>query len=141
MMSVREYTQKTHPCSGLLLSQTIMDVTEYTVRDLLVSSAILLQRISSLKVRKIARNLNLLKNMRKWFDRIEIQNNVHAHRICRLIPAQCPFARTIKIFDRTLFSIPPLCKLNPFYNEFVALRYRALCYLADRCGEDISCYC
>jgi hypothetical protein len=118
-----------------------MDVTEYTVKDLFVSSVILLQRITSLKVRKITKNWNLLNSMRKWIDRIEIQNNIHAHRICRLIPAQCPFARTIKLFDRTLFSIPPLCKLNPFYNEFVALRFRALCYLADRCGEDISCYC
>jgi hypothetical protein len=118
-----------------------MDITEYTVKDFFISSAILRQRIISRNIRKVSKNLNLLKNMRQWIDKIEIQNNSHAHRICRLIPAQCPFARKIKLFDRTLFTIPPLCKLNPFYDEFVALRFRALSYLADDCGEDISCYC
>jgi Mo-dependent nitrogenase C-terminus len=118
-----------------------MDVTEYTVKDLFISSVILRQRITSRRIRKFSKNWNLLNNMRQWIDRIEIQSNVCAHRICRLIPAQCPFARTVKLFDRTLFIIPPLCKLNPFYDEFVALRFRALSYLADDCGEDISCYC
>jgi len=34
-----------------------------------------------------------------------------------------------------------MCKLNPLYEEVVALRFRALCYLADECGEDVTCYC
>jgi hypothetical protein len=34
--------------------------------------------------------------------------------------------------------IPPLCKLNPFYEEVLGMRFRALCYLADECGEDVS---
>ena len=38
-------------------------------------------------------------------------------------------------------QIPPLCKLNPVYEEVVYLRFRALCYLADCCGEDIQRYC
>jgi hypothetical protein len=38
-------------------------------------------------------------------------------------------------------NIPPMCKLNPLYEEVVGLRFRALCYLADDCGEDISQYC
>jgi hypothetical protein len=82
-----------------------------------------------------------LQPIRRWLDSIEIHDPDTAHRICKLIPAQCPFERTVKLFGRTLFYIPPLCKLNPFYEEVVGLRFRALCYLTDVCGEDISCYC
>ncbi len=79
--------------------------------------------------------------IRNWLDGIQIDNSEFAHRICRLIPAQCPFERTVKLFGRTVLRIPPLCKLNPVYDQVVALRFRALCYLADVCGEDISQYC
>jgi hypothetical protein len=82
-----------------------------------------------------------LQPLRHWLDQIEVNSPELAHRLCRLIPAQCPFERTVKLFGRTLFHIPPLCKLNPVYDEVVALRFRALCYLADSCGEDISQYC
>ena len=64
-----------------------------------------------------------------------------AKALAKLIPAQCPFERTIKLFGHAIVSIPPLCKLNPLYDEFVGLRFRALCFLVDRCGEDISAYC
>ncbi len=79
--------------------------------------------------------------IRRWLDNIQIESSDLAHRICQLIPAQCPFERTVKLFGHTLFHIPPLCKLNPVYDQVVALRFRALCYLADVCGEDISSYC
>ena len=79
--------------------------------------------------------------IRRWLDQVEVQNPDLAHRICQLIPAQCPFERDVKVFGRTLFHIPPMCKLNPVYEQVVALRFRALCYLADVCGEDISAYC
>jgi hypothetical protein len=82
-----------------------------------------------------------LKPLRQWLDQIEIKNARLARSICRFIPAQCPFERDIKVFGRILFHIPPMCKLNPVYEEVVALRFRALCYLADVCGEDISPYC
>jgi len=78
--------------------------------------------------------------VRRWIDGIEIRDSKTARLICRLIPASCPFERTIKLFNRTLLHIPPLCKLNPFYEQFVNLRFRALCYLADNCGEDVSPY-
>jgi hypothetical protein len=58
-----------------------------------------------------------------------------------MIPTQCPFERDISLFGRTILSIPPLCKLNPLYEEVIGLRFRALCYLADDCGEDVGCYC
>lgn len=76
-----------------------------------------------------------------FFDKINVDNPGIAHRICRLIPAQCPFERTVSVRGKTLFHIPPLCKLNPAYEEVVALRFRAMCYLADQCGEDVSQYC
>lgn len=82
-----------------------------------------------------------LQPIRQWLDSITIQDAATANTLCKMIPARCPFERTIKLFDRTLLSIPPLCKLNPFYEQAVGLRFRALCYLADECGEDISRYC
>ncbi|HEY9908067.1 MAG TPA: Mo-dependent nitrogenase C-terminal domain-containing protein [Thermosynechococcaceae cyanobacterium] len=79
--------------------------------------------------------------IRQWLDNLEVADRETAHMICRSIPSQCPFERTFKMFGRTVLYIPPLCKLNPFYDQFVGLRFRAMCYLADVCGEDISCYC
>ena len=85
--------------------------------------------------------INLLSTISQWLNNFNIPDPVVAHRICTLIPAQCPFAREVKLFGHTLLRVPPLCKLNPLYNEVIALRFRALCYLADECGEDISSYC
>ena len=75
------------------------------------------------------------------FAAINVENRPTAIQICKLIPAQCPFERDISVFGHKLFHIPPLCKLNPAYEELVALRFRALSYLADQCGEDVSQYC
>ncbi|MDX2217223.1 MAG: Mo-dependent nitrogenase C-terminal domain-containing protein [Oculatellaceae cyanobacterium bins.114] len=86
-------------------------------------------------------SFDLLRPLRQWLDNIKVCDAHVARRLCRLIPAQCPFERTIQLFGRTLLHIPPMCKLNPLYDEVVALRFRALCYLADECGEDISSYC
>jgi hypothetical protein len=82
-----------------------------------------------------------LKPIRQWLNSIEIRDRDTAHILCSVIPAQCPFERTIKLLGRTILYIPPLCKLNPFYDEVVGLRFRSLCYLADECSEDISPYC
>ncbi|WP_414551947.1 Mo-dependent nitrogenase C-terminal domain-containing protein [Anabaena sp. CCY 0017] len=83
----------------------------------------------------------LLQPLRQRIENIQINNPQLAHRLCKLIPAQCPFERDVKLFGNKLFHIPPMCKLNPFFEEVVGLRFRALCYLADECGEDISQYC
>ena len=85
--------------------------------------------------------IDLLAPLRQRLDNIEIGDRHFAHRICRLIPSQCPFEREIKLLGRTIVKIPPMCKLNPVYNELIALRFRAICYLADICGEDVSVYC
>ncbi|MBE9009490.1 Mo-dependent nitrogenase C-terminal domain-containing protein [Pseudanabaenaceae cyanobacterium LEGE 13415] len=82
-----------------------------------------------------------LAPLRRKLDTIQVRDAKLAHFLAEHIPAQCPFERDVKLFGRTLFHIPPMCKLNPLYEEVVALRFRALCYLADECGEDISQYC
>ncbi|KAM3090582.1 Mo-dependent nitrogenase C-terminal domain-containing protein [Phormidesmis sp. 146-35] len=84
---------------------------------------------------------SLLQPIAQKLDVIEIRSAKTAHFFCRLIPSQCPFERDIHCFGRLLIHIPPMCKLNPFYEQLVGLRFRALCYLADVCGEDIAAYC
>jgi hypothetical protein len=78
--------------------------------------------------------------LRNWLDHLQVSDRQLAHRLCRFIPAQCPFERDVKLFGKKLFHIPPMCKLNPVYEELVGIRFRALCYLADNCQEDISQY-
>ncbi len=126
----------------------MMNVSEYTVKSLHLTSWILLpqakapsQEISAPKPFPTKKTFDALKPLRQWLESLEVKNPKLAHRLCKLIPAQCPFERDVKLFGRTLFHIPPMCKLNPLYEEVVMLRFRALCYLADECGEDISAYC
>ena len=129
-----------------------MNVSEYTTKKLILTSWV---RISQGKSSLNASTSNfsdieistphsplqpkkgwdLLKPVKQWLDSIEIDNEKQANLICQLIPAQCPFERKIKVFGRTILRIPPLCKLNPIYDELVGLRFRALCYLVDECGK------
>lgn len=83
---------------------------------------------------------DLFAPLRYWLDHVVIQSDRQAHIICRLIPCDCPFERDITLFGRKLFHIPPLCKLNPLYLECVSLRLRALTYLAEERGEDVTQY-
>lgn len=83
----------------------------------------------------------ILLPIRQWLESIKVNNYRKAHRLCQLIPPSCPFERNIKLFKRTILHIPPLCKLNPFYEQLVELRFKALTYLADECGEDVTIYC
>ncbi|MEL6460822.1 MAG: Mo-dependent nitrogenase C-terminal domain-containing protein [Cyanobacteria bacterium J06636_27] len=84
---------------------------------------------------------DFLQPLRKWLDSLEIHNRKLAHFIAKLIPADCPFERDIILLGCKLAHIPPLCKMNPLYEQFVSLRFKALCYLVDQCGEDIQSYC
>ncbi len=84
---------------------------------------------------------DLLSPLRNWFETLEIRDPKIAHQICKFIPSQCPFERDVQLFGHTLLHIPPLCKLNPFYDQFVMLRFRALSFLVDQCGEDVTQYC
>ncbi|MEG3435626.1 Mo-dependent nitrogenase C-terminal domain-containing protein [Pannus brasiliensis CCIBt3594] len=83
---------------------------------------------------------DLLAPLRHSIDSIQVKDVRFARFLARVIPCCCPFERDVTLFGRTLFHIPPLCKLNPLYDETVALRFRALSYLADERGEDISRY-
>jgi hypothetical protein len=82
-----------------------------------------------------------LQPLRQWLNNIEISSEAQARRICQAIPARCPFEREVRVLGKTILRIPPLCKLNPVYEEVVALRFRALCYLADECRVDVTPYC
>ncbi|WP_071517191.1 Mo-dependent nitrogenase C-terminal domain-containing protein [Geitlerinema sp. PCC 9228] len=84
---------------------------------------------------------HLLRPVRDWLEGLEIHDPKVARFLCKMIPAQCPFEREIKLFGHKIVYIPPLCKLNPLYDQLVNLRFRALSYLADECGEDVSKYC
>ena len=82
---------------------------------------------------------DILYPLRRLVDGLEIRNLKIAHLICQIIPCCCPFERDINLFGHT-YHIPALCKLNPLYDEFVGLRFRALTYLSDIRGEDITKY-
>jgi tellurite resistance protein len=81
-----------------------------------------------------------LKPTREWLDHLEVHDPRLARFICKLVPSQCPFERDVMLFGRKVVHIPPMCKLNPLYEQLVGLRFRALSYLADDCGEDVTPY-
>ena len=83
-------------------------------------------------------NLDALKPIRNWLDGMDIDDPRVARFICKMVPPQCPFERDIKLFGKKIVHIPPMCKLNPLYEQLVGLRFRSLSYLADDCDEDIS---
>ncbi|AFY37534.1 Mo-dependent nitrogenase family protein [[Leptolyngbya] sp. PCC 7376] len=83
-------------------------------------------------------HIDALRPMRHWLDDMDVDDPRVARFLCKMIPPQCPFERDIKLFGKKVVHIPPMCKLNPLYDQLVGLRFRSLSYLADDCGEDIS---
>lgn len=81
-----------------------------------------------------------LNPLRDWLDGLDVQDPRVARFLCKMIPSQCPFERDITLFGRKIVHIPPLCKINPLYEQLVGLRFRALSYLADECKEDVTPY-
>ncbi len=89
---------------------------------------------------KLSQAIGVIVNpIRQRIDALEISNTERATRILNLIPATCPFEREIVFPGHKVVKVPPLCKVNPLYEELVALRFRALSYLADQ-GEDVTQY-
>ncbi|WP_017325620.1 Mo-dependent nitrogenase C-terminal domain-containing protein [Synechococcus sp. PCC 7336] len=85
--------------------------------------------------------LSPLQPVKTWLDGMEVHDPRVARFICKMVPAQCPFERDVTLFGKKVIHIPPMCKLNPLYDQLVGLRFRSLSYLADDCGEDVSDYC
>jgi tellurite resistance protein len=83
---------------------------------------------------------DLLHPIKDWLDEMPVHDHRLARFICKLVPPQCPFERDVTLFGHKIVHIPPLCKLNPLYEQLVGLRFRSLSYLADECKEDISEY-
>ena len=106
-----------------------------------ISNFFKLHKDSKSKNQLLKPKLDFLQPLRKWLDSLEIHNQKLAHFIAKFIPADCPFERDIILLGHKMAHIPPLCKMNPLYEQFVSLRFKALCYLVDQCGEDIQSYC
>ncbi|BAZ49324.1 Mo-dependent nitrogenase family protein [Nostoc sp. NIES-4103] len=75
--------------------------------------------------------LELLNPIREKLNSIVICDYKQAQLLCKLIPATCPFARDIRFFNQAIAHIPPLCQLNPLYEQLMELRFRAQCYLTQ----------
>jgi tellurite resistance protein len=84
---------------------------------------------------------NVLQPVKDWLDGWEVHDPKVAHFVCKMIPSQCPFERDVVLFGRKIVHIPAMCQINPLYEQLVGMRFRALCYLADDCKEDVSSYC
>ncbi|EDX85238.1 Mo-dependent nitrogenase C-terminal domain family protein [Synechococcus sp. PCC 7335] len=83
---------------------------------------------------------NPLNPVREWLDELNVDDPRLAKFVCKLVPSQCPFERNVKLFGDKVIHIPPMCKINPLYEQLVGLRFRALTYLADEVGEDVTPY-
>jgi tellurite resistance protein len=124
-------------CEALALEPAVLDavrLTLYSLKDEPSAAA------SPLHPPEADGKLDPLKPAREWLDQFEVHDPRLARFVCKLIPPQCPFERDVVLFGRKLVHIPPMCKLNPLYDQLVGLRFRALSYLADDCREDISPY-
>ncbi len=120
-------------CTALSIEVEALEYLEHTICHLDETTG-------AIDPNKTHHHPDILKPVKNWLDKMEIHDPRVAHLICRLIPPQCPLERDINLFGRNLAHIPPLCKLNPLYEQVVGLRFRALSYLADECHEDISAY-
>ena len=116
-----------------IISEVISEINNLSAMDL----APLLMASSLIAPKKTFFD-KLLKPIRTRIDAMEIQDRDIAHLVCKLIPSSCPFERDIVVFGRKVAHIPPMCKLNPLYEQFVGLRFRSLCYLVDVCGESLT---
>lgn len=87
-----------------------------------------------------AKHPDVLKPVKNWLDGMDVKDPRVARFLCKMIPSQCPFERDITLFGKKIVHIPPMCELNPLYDQMVGLRFRSLSYLADDCQEDVTPY-
>jgi tellurite resistance protein len=74
-----------------------------------------------------------LERLRGWLDAQAPSDPAVARLLVKLIPAQCPFERDVMVLGRRIVHIPPMCQINPLYEQLMSLRFRCLCLLA---GEE-----
>ena len=116
------------------LRHTLEDIQKTEATDASLSAA------SPLRPPQDGTSIDVLAPVREWLDRLDMEDPKVARFLCKMIPSQCPFERDVKLFGRKIVHIPPMCKLNPLYEQLVGLRFRALSYLADECEEDVTPY-
>lgn len=133
--SVEEDSQLQSFCRALNLKETVLASVRSTLYSLKPENDAI-----ATELRPPAPNGKLapLNPAREWLDHMEVRDPRLARFVCKLIPSQCPFERDVVLFNKKLVHIPPMCKLNPLYEQLVGLRFRALSYLADDCGEDVT---
>lgn len=129
-----EEDHKLHTFSTALgIENQILDSVRATLYDLD-------EQASAVPPSAQGKGLEPLKPAREWLDQLEVHDPRLARFICKLVPSQCPFERDVTLFKKKIVHIPAMCKLNPLYDQLVGLRFRALSYLADDCGEDVTPY-
>jgi tellurite resistance protein len=126
-------------CQALQLETTALDSLRSTLYGSQSSEAVAGAREAQIADSKIE-SIRLLAPVRHWLDDLEIHDPRIARFLCKMIPPRCPFERDVELFNRKVVHIPPMCKLNPLYDQLVGLRFRALSYLADDCKEDVTPY-
>ncbi|MUG98830.1 nitrogenase [Scytonema sp. UIC 10036] len=127
-------------CKVLEEPEDMLEALRHTLEHSYQVSATTPASPVSLQPTPTKHQVDALHPLREWLDKLDIQDPRVARFLCKMIPSQCPFERDVTLFGRKIVHIPPLCKLNPLYEQLVGLRFRALSYLADECGEDVSPY-
>jgi tellurite resistance protein len=126
-------------CQALNLEDTILESVRLTLFNLQAPESQPNETAPG-NLQEIDGKRDPLKPAREWLDQLKVHDPRLARFVCKLIPSQCPFERDVVLFGHKLVHIPPMCKLNPLYDQLVGLRFRALSYLADDCGEDVTPY-
>ncbi|QPN66332.1 Mo-dependent nitrogenase C-terminal domain-containing protein [Synechococcus sp. CBW1006] len=117
------------------ISEVELDLLQRWSRELQVAEAVVAQlSVDACGVP----HPQALDGLRQWLDGIEPNDPAVARFLVKLIPAQCPFERDVVLFGRKLVHIPPMCKINPLYDQLVALRFRCLCRLEESDGTDAT---
>ncbi|KFF41831.1 MAG: nitrogenase [Candidatus Atelocyanobacterium thalassa] len=118
-----------------------LEYLKYTLCEFKISNVNLLHtQDASISSRNSVLKPNVLQPVKNWLDEFNFKDPRLARFICKMIPSQCPFEKDVKLFSHKVIYIPPLCKLNPLYEQLVRLRFRALCYLVNECQEDVSSF-
>ena len=133
--SVEEDIQLQALCRALNLKETVLASVRSTLYSLKPENDAI---ATGLRPPAANGKRDPLKPAREWLDQMEVRDPRLARFVCKLIPSQCPFERDVVLFKKKLVHIPPMCKINPLYEQLVGLRFRALSYLADDCGEDVT---